>query len=110
MQRFDLPATRDELVRQILEQHGMRGGIAANAKVACRLHEALAEMMVPNPVDHDSSQKRSTATFRIGDPSGQGATLLAKTANDPAVVARLVDAALGVVPARVPAATPIYAT
>jgi TetR/AcrR family transcriptional regulator, transcriptional repressor for nem operon len=40
----------------------------------------------------------------------QGATLLAKTANDPDVILRLIDAALGVVPARVPAPAPIYAT
>jgi len=42
----------------------------------------------------------------------QGATLLAKTANDPEVIARLIDAALGVVTVRVPApaASPMLVT
>ena len=75
MERLDSPATLDELVRQRLEQLWMGRGIPANAKVAGRPHEALAEMLMPNPVDDDSSQQRPTTPLGIRDPIGKRATL-----------------------------------
>lgn len=91
-------ADRDETIREKIDGvfSRWRGAFAAIVKRGVDRGELVA-------VDPDKTAEILVAMV-------QGATLLAKTANDPAVVARLVDAALGVVPARVPAPAPMFAT
>jgi hypothetical protein len=46
------PALRDELGREPVEQLGMARALAEAAEVAGGPHEATAEVILPEPVDH----------------------------------------------------------
>ncbi len=91
-------ADRDESIREKIDGvfARWRGAFAAIVRRGIERGELVA-------VDPDKTAEILVAMV-------QGATLLAKTANDPEVVARLIDAALGVVPVRTPASTPLFAT
>ena len=67
------PAVCDEFVREEIEQLGMAWGIAAETKIAGRGDEALAEVMMPEAVDDDTSGEW---IFGMGDPVGEGKSAL----------------------------------
>ena len=52
------PAMLDKLHRQPVQQLRMRGSAAARSKVARRGHQAAAEMILPDAVDHHARRER----------------------------------------------------
>jgi hypothetical protein len=66
--RLDGPAALDEADGQPVEQFGMTRFLAAIAEVVAGRHQASAEVMLPDAVDHDASRQR---IVRRGDPAGQ---------------------------------------
>ena len=68
MEGLDTPARFDEPASEPIEELGVRGGLAAGAKVVARRHEPTAKMLLPDPVDHDPRRERVLLT---GDPAGE---------------------------------------
>ena len=68
MERLDTPSRFDEPASEPIEELGVRGGLAAGAKVVARRHEPTAKMLLPDPVDHDARRERVLFT---GDPAGE---------------------------------------
>ena len=58
MQALDGPAAADKDGRQVVEQIGMRGRIAAHAEIAGRAHQPGPEMMQPDAIDDHAGGKR----------------------------------------------------
>src|SRR6266566_2928070 len=57
------PAALDKAGSQVVEKLGIAGPVAHAAEVAGSPHKARSEMMLPDPVDHDT---RSEGISRIG--------------------------------------------
>jgi len=55
---LDAPSFFDELARQPVEQVGMGRALAARAEILGRLHQADAEMLLPEPIDDDACRER----------------------------------------------------
>ena len=53
----------------------MRWIIATHAEIARRSNEAVADMVVPNPIDDNAGQQRSAALVCVGYPVGKCPTL-----------------------------------
>ena len=68
MQLFDGPAIFHEPPGEVIEQFGMAGGIAADAKIAGAWSERLAEVMHPQTIDEYTSRQRIVLA---GDRLGQ---------------------------------------
>ena len=62
------PASPHKLARQPVQQLRMRGALAHIPKIAGCGHDAAAEVIMPQPVDHHSRRKR---ILRIRQPVGQ---------------------------------------
>jgi hypothetical protein len=75
MDRLEPPAAGRELVGEPLQQLRMRGPLAADAEVADGAHQALPEVVLPDPVDHHAGQERAGPLVQVGDPVRQGPTL-----------------------------------
>ena len=71
MDWLEPPAAADELACQPFEQLGMVGTVARCAEVVGRAHQALAEMVLPEPVDNHSRQQAAGAVVDVGEPPGQ---------------------------------------
>ena len=74
MERLEPPAVRDVPAGQPVEQLGMRRRAAVEAEVAGRGDDPLAEVVVPDPVDHHPRRQR---IGRVADPARQGEPALA---------------------------------
>ena len=61
----------------------MRRRLASGAEVADRAHQSLSEMVLPDAIDHHPRQQRPRALVDVGDPFGQGATLLGAVVAEP---------------------------
>ena len=57
MERLEPPAPRHELVGEPLQELRMRGPLPADAEVADRAHQALPEVVLPDPIDHHAGQE-----------------------------------------------------
>ena len=58
---FEMPAVRDELAGQPIEQLRMRRPFAASAEVARRGDDAAAHVKLPEPIDFDAGQQATGA-------------------------------------------------
>ena len=58
-------------VRQELEQFGMCGRCAGAAKVVRRGDDSVAEVSLPDAIDHDASQQRAGARVGMRQPAGE---------------------------------------
>ena len=70
-QPLDRPAVLHEPDRQVVEQLGVRRGLARGAEVVGRAHQARAEQPVPGAVDDDAGRQRVVVA---GEPGGELAT------------------------------------
>ena len=68
MHLFDAPAAFDEGVGQPVEQFGVRGAFAVDAKVGSGGDDAAPKVLLPNAIHH---HPRREWIFRRGDPLGQ---------------------------------------
>ncbi len=51
------PAVRDEFIREVVEEFGMARWAATDTEIAGRVHQTLAEMVMPETVhDHTSGE------------------------------------------------------
>ena len=67
MQRFELPASRDKLACQPVEQLGVGGSLAQPAEIAGGADQAATEVILPDPVDdHFESTGDCQAGSAIG--------------------------------------------
>ena len=64
------PTAADEFGGEVVEEFGVGGLEAHAAEVAWRLHEAGAEVALPDAVDHDAGGEW---VLCVGDPVGEGA-------------------------------------
>ena len=62
---LDAPAAVDKLVGEKIEQLGMARAVAVETKVVGGSHDSLAEVILPNAIDHHSGCQRM---FRAGNP------------------------------------------
>ena len=69
MQPFLIPAVLHKIGGQPIEQIGVGGRFAIEAKVARGVHDAASEMVLPNTVDEHSCGQRM---LPIGQVSGVG--------------------------------------
>ena len=69
MQGLELPASLNQRICQPFEQGWMGGRAPFHAKIISILHQAFAEMILPNPVGHDARGQRG---LRPGDPVREG--------------------------------------
>ena len=74
MQWLELPAIGDEPAGEVVEQLGMRGFAAEETKVARRVHDAVAEVMLPHAVREHARGERVVVA---GDPFCERKTTLA---------------------------------
>ena len=71
-QRFQSPATCDELGAEPFEQLGMRWGLALNAEIVLRGDDAFGEEVCPDAVDHHARQQCGRRRIGLSEPAGQG--------------------------------------
>ena len=67
--RLDVPTRAHKLGSEPVQQLLIGRGRAHAAEVAGRIHKTRAEVVLPNPVDHDASSQRM---IRLGEPVRQG--------------------------------------
>src|SRR4051812_9700303 len=72
--RLQTPIVFHELVRQPIEQLGMRRRLTHRAEIVARRDDSLAEMMLPKAVDNNSRGERMIGQRQ---PAGQGAAAAA---------------------------------
>ena len=75
VQPLQLPAVLDEVVRQPVQQFGMRRTLAHRAEVRRRADQAMTEMMKPDAVHQHTRHQRirpCRQPSRIGQPSSAG--------------------------------------
>ena len=58
MHGFDGPAARDQRIRQVVEQLGMRRTLACLPEVAWGADDPFAEVPLPDPVGHHTRRQR----------------------------------------------------
>ena len=58
----------DKLVSEPFQKLRMRGPLAADAEVADRAHQALPEVMLPDPIDHHARQEGPGPLIHVSDP------------------------------------------
>ena len=85
MQRLEPPAVRDIPRGQPVEQLRVRGRAAVEAEIAGRGDDPLAEVVVPEAVDHDP---RRQGVRRIANPPCQGDSPIASRRRRPAAPER----------------------
>ena len=68
MHRLHAPPLRDEASGQPVKQLGMAGAFSAQAEIARRLHQAGAEVMLPDAIHHHACGER---VVRTGDGAGE---------------------------------------
>ena len=78
MNRLEPPAAADQLASQPFEQLGMVGPVAGRAEVVGRAHQALAEVVLPEPVDNHPRQQGAGAVVDVGEPLGQRHPLVSR--------------------------------
>ena len=71
VQRLEPPAVFDQLQRQPVEQLRMRGQLALQTEIVGRIHNAAAEMMLPQAVGHHPREQVPRAVFGVRKPIGQ---------------------------------------
>ena len=74
MQWLHAPSAGDQLLREQIEQLGMRGALAVVAEVARRIHESAAEVLLPDAIRQHARRQRIS---RIPEPSCEGHATLA---------------------------------
>ena len=71
VQPLDAPAPGDEPAGEPFEQFRMARGIAAEPEIARRPHQTLAEVVLPDPVDHHPRREAACAAVDVGHPERQ---------------------------------------
>ncbi len=71
MNGFEPPAIVDQLLGQPVKQFGMRGPFTLEAEVARRADDAPAHVVLPEPIDDDSSKELASTGIKIRHPTGQ---------------------------------------
>jgi len=94
------PAVVREVIGQEIQQFRMRGLLTRTAPVVRRPHQRLAEMPLPDPVDHDPRRERIVGT---GDPPRRNATATSRSPYQGSATWRLVASRPGATTNPVPA-------
>ena len=89
VQVFQAPSVADEVVSEPFEEFGVGWGLASGTEVADGTDEALSEVVLPDAVDDDSGEERASPLVKVGDPIGQGATLLGAVVSETGFEGRL---------------------
>ena len=76
--RFQLPAIADQLVREVIEQLRMRWPFATNAEIARRGHDAPPHMMLPKAIHDHSGQEHASPVVHVCHPIRKGAATIRK--------------------------------
>src|SRR5437870_5063623 len=64
-------AVLDELVRQPLQQLGVSRRLAPAAEIARRRYNALAQVMLPEPINNNAGQQVAGAAMKVRQPFGE---------------------------------------
>ena len=99
MHRLDRHPSVDEAAGQVVEQLGMRRRRPADAEIVRGLDDALAEVVLPDPVHEDARRQRIGP---VGDPLGQLAPPAALPARGQPLAAEHLEEAAGNLGAEIP--------
>lgn len=76
LERFQTPAAANQFEGEPVEKLRMRGPVALHAEVVRRADEALAEVLLPDPVYDNARQQMPGAIDGIGEPERERGALV----------------------------------